>query len=446
MIALVPCNTRCLNMGDVAMLQVAVARLRALWPWDRLCVFTSDPDALLRYCPEVAPVLLPDEPAWCTDRYLGGRLHSWLPERLSDRLLDVNRALACRAPRLRGSLIALHAAFSGDDLRSYLAFGDAIATSRLLVTSGAGGVADHFRDYSNLVLLALQIAHARRIPTAMMSHGFGPITAPDLRVKAAAILPDVDAIAVREVRASVPLLESLGVSRDRLMSTGDDAIVLAYAARPAELGDGVGINLRVARSAASTEEDIPAVREGLWRFAQRNQAPLVPLPIARQRDLDARVIEQLIGRDNATGDGRELDTPMKVIRQAGRCRIVVTGAYHAAVFALSQGVPAVCLARSRYFMDKFLGLADQFGSGCHLVLLDEPDLPARLEQVMEQAWREAPAVRDALCRAAARQIERGQAAYQQVYALVERPRHGHSQDHGHDRGRETGRTQEQVSS
>ena len=64
--AIVPCNTRCLNMGDVAMLQVAVARLRASWPWEELRVFTSDPGALARYCPAVTPVPMPDQPASST--------------------------------------------------------------------------------------------------------------------------------------------------------------------------------------------------------------------------------------------------------------------------------------------------------------------------------------------------------------------------------------------
>ena len=64
--------------------------------------------------------------------------------------------------------------------------------ARLLVVGGAGGVADHFGDYSNLVLLALQCARRRGIPTAIMGHGFGPLTAPHLRAKAAAVLPKVD--------------------------------------------------------------------------------------------------------------------------------------------------------------------------------------------------------------------------------------------------------------
>lgn len=437
------------------MLQVAVARLRALWPWEELRVFTSDPVALRHYCPGVTPVLLPDRPAWCTDRYLGGRLHTWLSEDRSDQLADLYVRLASRAPRLRERLLSGRAAIAGnsrerDSLRLFL---DTIAGSRLVVASGAGGIADHFHDYSNLVLLALQSAQTRRIPTAILSHGFGPLFSLDLRVKAGAILPRVDLIALREDRSSLPLLEALGVPLDRVVTTGDDAVELAYQARPTHLGRAVGVNMRLARSAAATEQDIDIVREGLRRFARRWAAPHLPLPIARQQNLDINAIDRLThalddlplqtgsGRvpgamphpnpglhegvsaqaeaDAILQDGRELDTPLKVIQYVARCRIVVTGAYHAAVFALSQGVPAVCVARSPYFVGKFLGLADQFGAGCHLVSLDDADVPGRLLASMEQAWDEAPRMRETLWSAAEQQIARGRAAYQHLRMLID---------------------------
>ena len=126
-VALVPCNTRCLNMGDVAMLQVAVTRLRAMWPDEELRIFTSDAEALARYCPDVTPVMLPDQPGWCTDRYLGGRLHTWLPERLSDRLADAVVETACRAPSLREHLLRLRSTVRPPDRRSLRAFIDTIA-------------------------------------------------------------------------------------------------------------------------------------------------------------------------------------------------------------------------------------------------------------------------------------------------------------------------------
>lgn len=458
---LVPCNTRCLNMGDVAMLQVAVSRLRALWPRERIWVFTSDAAALRRYCPEVEPVFLPDQPGWTTDRYFGGRLHGWMPAALSERVVRLHTRIAVGAPRLHERLLRLRTQLDRQERASLAGFLDTIAASRLVVTAGAGGVADHFRDYSNLTLFALQAARARGIPTAMLGHGFGPLTMPDLRAKAAVVLPGVDLIAVRERRASVPLLISLGVRPDRVLTTGDDAIELAYAARPRAMGMAVGVNLRIARSSAVTEADIAPVRAGVRRFLATHEAPLLPLPIARQNDLDLNVIQEIVRPDagepaareprpcvrddedgpagacrtavaaavvesapeGAVRDGRELDTPLAVILQTGRCRIIVTGAYHAAVFALAQGIPAVCLARSRYFTDKFAGLADLFRAGCFLLALDDPDLPARLADAMSRAWAEAPVVRETLLDAAAWQIVSGQAAYQRLHRLVDGGRH-----------------------
>ena len=95
------------------------------------------------------------------------------------------------------------------------------------------------------------------------------MTTPHLRAKAAAVLPAVDTIALREALASRPLLVSLGVRLDRVVTTGDDAIELAYEERPAALGRAVGINLRLARAAGATERDIEPVREGLRRFLVR---------------------------------------------------------------------------------------------------------------------------------------------------------------------------------
>lgn len=405
------------------MLQVALARLRALWPWEELRVFTSDPAALRRCCPGVTPVLIPDQPAWCTDRYLGGRLHTWLSETRSDQLADLYVALACRSPVLREWLLRARTTLRADDRESFRTFLDTIAGSRLVVVSGAGGIADHFHDYANLALLALQSAQARGTPTAILSHGFGPLASPDLRAKSAAILPRVDLIALREERTSVPLLIGLGVPLTRVAITGDDAVELAFQARPQRLGGAVGVNMRLARSAATTEDDLAIVGEGLRRFARRRTASHVPLPIARQRDLDVDTISQLTAplgnlAPGRVHDGRELDTPIKVINHVACCRIVVTGAYHAAVFALAQGVPAVCLARSPYFVGKFLGLADQFGVGCHLVSLDDEDVPARLLEAMEQAWDEAPRIRQSLWRAATAQIERGHAVYARLQTLV----------------------------
>src|SRR5208337_323983 len=112
--------------------------------------------------------------------------------------------------------------------------------------------------------------------------------------------------------------------------------------------------------------------------------------------------------------GITLDTPLKVIRQVARCRIVVTGAYHAAVFAMSQGIPVVALSASDDYTAKFLGLEDQFGLGCETVFLGASDASERLAAAAERAWRLAEKVRLPMQEAARRQIALSQGAYERI--------------------------------
>ena len=111
-------------------------------------------------------------------------------------------------------------------------------------------------------------------------------------------------------------------------------------------------------------------------------------------------------------------TPADVVRQIGRCRSVVTGSYHAGVFALSQGIPIVAVTKSSYYDQKFAGLADQFGAGCHVVDLRVPGWPERLRSLVVAAHADADATRDQLLDAASHQVEQGRAAYARLAPLV----------------------------
>jgi colanic acid/amylovoran biosynthesis protein len=106
------------------------------------------------------------------------------------------------------------------------------------------------------------------------------------------------------------------------------------------------------------------------------------------------------------------------MREVSRCRIVVTGSYHAGVFALSQGIPVVAVARSSYYAAKFGGLAAQFGTGCDVVLLTGEDTERRLGDAVVAAWDRAPAVREALLGAAEHQIRLSREAYSRLGDLV----------------------------
>jgi polysaccharide pyruvyl transferase WcaK-like protein len=117
-------------------------------------------------------------------------------------------------------------------------------------------------------------------------------------------------------------------------------------------------------------------------------------------------------------DGYDADTPLKVINQIRRCRVIVTGSYHAGVFALSMGVPVVGVAKSQYYIDKFLGLADQFGVGCHVVFFRSSGYQEDLAHAIQRAWGSAEQTRPQLLAAAARQVQLSRAAYRRAFELV----------------------------
>jgi colanic acid/amylovoran biosynthesis protein len=137
------------------------------------------------------------------------------------------------------------------------------------------------------------------------------------------------------------------------------------------------------------------------------------------READSDVIQELIkGYDNYDLGWRHYETPHDLIKKVGRCRLVVTGAFHAAVFALSQGIPAIGLVKSEEYVIKFTGLKDDFGPGCVVIHLDDEDLQGKLATAMDSLWASAETLRPQLLDAAKKQIKWGRAGYQRIYDLM----------------------------
>ena len=112
--------------------------------------------------------------------------------------------------------------------------------------------------------------------------------------------------------------------------------------------------------------------------------------------------------------------PRKLAARVSDCRVMVTGAYHLAVFALSQGIPVVGLTTSVYYDDKFLGLADMFETGFELVDLRDSDLEQVLGTAIRSAWKLAPELRDSLQARARAQIADSTAGFDRLVGLVQR--------------------------
>jgi colanic acid/amylovoran biosynthesis protein len=413
------CAYNCQNVGDLAMLAVAVSRLESLFPASTIEVITNAPQLVRRHCGPVGTVPVHGRRLLLRESLLGP-INRMLPEVVASRWRRAEARFRLKTPRIFERSLRLKARLAERDTSAATAFLSAINSADLLVVNGAGILTDAFLDHALGILATLELAIRRKIPTAMFGQGFGPINNTTLRQRAAEVLPRVSLIAAREALTSVPLLTSLGVREANIVVTGDDAVEMAFDEMPRRFADTgstvpkIGVNVRVAPYAEIGSDIFGVLREVLEETANERGARLLPIPIAHHGGrMDVEALRDLLA-DTPDEDGwASLDTPQRVIARIGECRVMVTGSYHGAVFALAQGIPVVALAKSTYYTNKMLGLAHQFGLGCEVVRLNEShaDLAGRLRAAINRAWIDVERVREPLLDGAVDQILRSRAAY-----------------------------------
>ncbi len=414
-----------LNLGDVAMLQVAIRRLRSFWPQARITVITVSPEELGNCCPGTIPLDPAGRDWWLRRCDLLGVFRKVLP-RAGNRITAIEARAKRRFPRLVRAVADERMRYRGADSRPMSQFLDAVFDADLVVGTGGGYLTDSFAEHAMDVLETLHLASSLGIPTALLGQGMGPATQDRVTSALDRVLPRVDLITLRESLTSRPIALAHGAKTSRVRVTGDDALEPAFKARPAELANGLGINIRTAWYARFPEAAVASLRQSISDIAARTRAAVVPLPVsAHDGGEDHRAIAELT-QGLVHNFDESLDTPMQLIQRVGMCRTIITGSYHAAVFALAQGIPAIGLAQSDYYVNKFLGLADQFQVGCIVMRMDDPLLRDRLTETALKLWDRAPKLRQALLESARVQIEAGLAAYRLLPELhcERRKRHG----------------------
>lgn len=416
-----------LNHGDTAMLQTAIHRLKKIWPEAIICVFTDAESRLEKHCPGTIPIHPETRVAWNKIKRLGlfpRRLIKILPEPYYKKIVRIETDLYEHWPKFYLSLLGLRAKLRNDDINIKQAYKyiSSILKSDIVLATGGGYLNDTFKWHAYLVLETIQLGVEHGKITALLGQGIGPLSDKRLDQQMRQTLPNVDLIGLREKRCGLPILLQQGVKRSKIIVTGDDAIELANRQRKPGQGNMIGINFRATAYSEVDRQIKKDVAEILRIFAEEKETHLIPIPISfHNRGEDYRAIDEIIpcGDKAFYKKTVRLDSPAKIIDRVGDCRLVVTGSYHGGVFALSQGIPVIGLAKSQYYKDKFHGLAEQFGEGCIVVLLDDPNRKKILSYALERMWHRSSSFRPRLLDAAKNQMENGQLVYQRLRELVE---------------------------
>jgi polysaccharide pyruvyl transferase WcaK-like protein len=391
----------------VSMLEALVGRIRAAQPGARIALFSRNVERARRISPEIELLPVEGKPQWrlVHDGYL--QLRRVLP--------IIDTSFRFLLPRFYQRLLHVKA--------KQLVNRREIQNADLLLLSGGGYLTDVFPGQAWSALERIGAAIDEGIPFAMFGHGIGPLRDRSLIAAAMKVLPKAKIITVRERLLSVPLLEKLGVPPERIVVTGDDSVEAAYRARKAALGNLVGLNLRVAGYTGMSISDVDAIRAPLYRAVQRIGARLTSLPVcivdSVESASDATIAARLL--DGAKSSPREQSVPTtsdELIARVSTCRVIVTGSYHAGVFALSQGIPAVCVFNCEYYETKFRGLAAQFGVGCIVLDKSSPGFASQLVDSITEAWENAESWRPRLLEAARGQAEAAQIAFGELWETM----------------------------
>src|SRR5262245_3212312 len=345
------------HVGDEAMFEVALARLRARWPEAEITAMSCAPAATAAQF-GTAAVLQP--------------CHARTDE--AGALFSFQRALDAAAAGAAGAWLR-----EIDDLHASVA---AIRNADAVVIAGGGNMHARWPHLLYGRAAALAIAQAQGIPTALTSQTIGPALTPTQRSILRDVLGRAVITGVREPFTAT-LLAELGISKDCVSRQPDDA--LALTPRPASrwLSSGGRPVILVTFGDGGTVDLQQAVLERIVALADREKAvvalcPHMPLDAERHAELAAKLrrrdrIRQL-----------PLSGAAETRWMVSAASLVVTTRYHPLVFAVAAAVPAIGLYHDDYTRVRMAGALDQ--GRLEDFSLDLRDAEERLDEVLTRAF------------------------------------------------------------
>lgn len=397
------------NVGDVAMCLVAVERVRRAVPVADLRVYAERQDLL--DANGLGDATAVDERPWFVWTAALERWQGRMRVGPLGALPDAHPRRFLRAARLAGLVSDPGAAAS---------FLDEVERADLIVLSGQGSLRDGSDRRSRRYATLLLVARSFGVPVVAVGQGIGPLEDRPLAERVGAALQTLHGLSVRDAGPSAVTIAALGLADGRWQVTGDDAIAAVLGREPASDRASIGVSLRDNR-AASVPPDLPAT-VGRAIAASRPGAPVELISMmekARPGSIsDARFLAAVDPGPGARVNGYEA-TAAAALDALASCRLVISGTYHAAVFAQSLGIPVIGLASSPYYVQKLEGVLAQFG-GEGGMLLDPTasTFPAELSEAIDRWWDRPDQLADRLRARAAEQAAAGDAFFDERISVL----------------------------
>ena len=378
------------NMGDVAMLQTTVKRLRSMVREPELLVLTTSPDLLQRYCPGTLP--------------------------LSVESRNTGYESGCPARSDWGETWARLKLRWGSIPKEAREFQEALDGAKAVFLCGGGFLNDINPYQTRPVLRMLTDAACRGKRTALFSQGLGPLDSPELITLLRRTCEAGVRTALRENLCGPEIMKRAQAKPGQYAITGDDAVEMAWEQEPNRNGNALGFSARQVGYSEIESRHLETAAHALQNLVKKLGTEIVPLPVSfNSHERDHEIIARVTG-SNPVEEG--MDTPEALIHATAGCRVLVTGTYHAAVFALAQGIPCVCFYVSTYYRNKMEGLARQFPGGCDVVDLGAPDAGAELVKRALRFWDlDGNAMALELRKSAEEQVRCGRRFYQTVMGI-----------------------------
>jgi len=399
------------NHGDLAMLIITANRFHQLYPNVEIQIFTVNPSRLKELLPFAVPIGIEGRKLWGQAWNFLGALHKILPLFTHQWLQKQEAIVKIKYPNISRKWMERRLSRRKYKIGPMRDFLDAVYQADIVIASGGGYIADSFEGHACDVLQTLALAQSYKKPTAMFGQGLGPFASKRIGFWARKVLPKLDCLTLREGLHSKPCALLSGVQLEKIDVTGDDAIFLAHSMMPKNLGTKIGVNVRIADYSGLGESTLNQFKAILEDVHQNIDAEFCGVPISfHEGDSDYNSLKEILSA-NQIKKREQLDTPEKIIQQIGECRVVVTGSYHAGVFALSQGISVVAIAGSDYYRHKFDGLVNQFGEGCQVIDRETTKFDEELKVAIYEAWKNAELMRPSLLKKAAEQVFLSEAAF-----------------------------------